>query len=86
MHVSFLAGLTRVADLEPRATTWGSPIEFPAMAAYTIDNGITHVVLHNPHHLDKSRRCGNSARSVRLGEGAVSRSADRSRAPARLPA
>lgn len=52
VHVSFLAGLTRVAELEPRAAHLVEPaIEFPAMAAYTIDHVITHVALHNAHHL-----------------------------------
>lgn len=52
VHGSFLAGLTRIAELESQATRRVEPaIEFPAMAIYTIENVITHVALHNAHHL-----------------------------------
>lgn len=52
IHASFLTGLASAVDLEPRAARRvDSAIEFPALATYTIENAITHVALHNAHHL-----------------------------------
>jgi len=49
---SFLSGLVEVAELEPRGAQRVEPaIEFPPMAEYTIGNVITHVAIHNAHHL-----------------------------------
>lgn len=52
VHESFLAGLARLASLQPPASRRVEPaIEFPAMATYTIEHAIVHVALHNAHHL-----------------------------------
>jgi uncharacterized damage-inducible protein DinB len=49
---AFLAGLSRVAGLETQAATRVEPpIEFPPMATYTVGDVITHVAIHNAHHL-----------------------------------
>ncbi|MBL8175415.1 MAG: DinB family protein [Bryobacterales bacterium] len=52
LRTSFLNGLAQAAALDPLAPKPVTPpIELPFMAHYTIGDVITHLAIHNAHHL-----------------------------------
>jgi uncharacterized damage-inducible protein DinB len=50
LREQFLAGLRRAVFL-PAEGRVNPPIEFPAMAGYTIPDAMTHLAQHNARHL-----------------------------------
>jgi len=52
LKTRFLKGLETAVALEPHAANLlDPPINFPPLAHYTVRDGLTHVAVHNAHHL-----------------------------------